>query len=45
MLIVWDKCRVDHKATTDVLDRKLQDLRHHNQLMGGVTRVLVRDFH
>ncbi|KFM75760.1 hypothetical protein X975_25623, partial [Stegodyphus mimosarum] len=43
-LIVWDECTMSHKAAFEALDVTLQDLRHNNRRMGGITLVLAGDF-
>ena len=43
-LIVWDECTMSHKAVLEALDRTMQDLRHNDRRMGGVTLVLAGDF-
>jgi len=38
-LIVWDECTISRKAALAALDRTMQDLRHNDRRMGGVTGV------
>jgi ATP-dependent DNA helicase PIF1 len=43
-LIIWDEATMSHKGAFEALDRSLQDLRHNNSLMGGLTVLLAGDF-
>lgn len=43
-LIIWDECTMAQKKSLEALNRTLQDLRHNDQLFGGVVLLLSDDF-
>ncbi|KAL8602500.1 hypothetical protein ACOMHN_066784 [Nucella lapillus] len=43
-VIIWDEATMSHKKAFEALDQSLQDLRHNNRVMGGVTLIMAGDF-